>query len=142
MSLLNQVFFDCSLCSLAYTHGLVFLFFVFSTYHVHIFFVSDFCNTINRIYIEGLEGRHILDSLQTGSGEGTHYTDADLSLGSELNVFGRMVLLCDCDEFTKSYYRDKYGIDHFEPVVIEEVLSSYYKFTIKHHFRPIETYFG
>eukprot|EP01147_Barroeca_monosierra_P000750 gene750-4042_t len=68
----------------------------------------------------GLEGRHILDSLQTGSGEGTHYTDADLSLGSELNVFGRMVLLCDCDEFTKSYYRDKYGIDHFEPVVIEE----------------------
>ncbi|EGD80907.1 hypothetical protein PTSG_01492 [Salpingoeca rosetta] len=68
----------------------------------------------------GLQGRHILDSLHTGSGESAHYTDKDLEIGAEINVYGRTVLLCDCDDFTKAYYKEKYGMDHFEPIHVEE----------------------
>uniref|UniRef100_A0A673CBG2 EF-hand domain (C-terminal) containing 2 n=1 Tax=Sphaeramia orbicularis TaxID=375764 RepID=A0A673CBG2_9TELE len=38
------------------------------------------------------------------------YQDRDLTIGGELNVWGRKVIICDCDEFTKEYYRSKYGI--------------------------------
>ena len=72
----------------------------------------------------GHGGRHILDSLkvckahvssvvillQTGAISTGHYNDVDLTLGGVINVWGRKVLLCDCDEFTKQYYKTKYGI--------------------------------
>lgn len=38
------------------------------------------------------------------------YRDSDLKIGEVINVWGRKILLCDCDEFTKDYYRTKYGI--------------------------------
>lgn len=38
------------------------------------------------------------------------YGPADLSIGAVLNVFGRNVVLTDCDPFTKEYYRVTYGI--------------------------------
>ncbi len=33
-----------------------------------------------------------------------------------VNVFGRKMLLTDCDEFTKNFYANKYGIGNFAPV--------------------------
>ena len=39
-----------------------------------------------------------------------HYTDADLVIGGVVNIWGRKLLLCDSDEFTKQYYHSKYGI--------------------------------
>jgi len=53
--------------------------------------------------VTGRAGTHILDNLHQGSGAGDHYTDRDLEIGTELLVFNRPVLLCDCDEFTKQY---------------------------------------
>ncbi|XP_026734418.1 EF-hand domain-containing family member C2-like [Trichoplusia ni] len=41
------------------------------------------------------------------------YSPADLSIGAVLNVFGRKVVLTDCDPFTKEYYRVTYGFDTF-----------------------------
>ena len=38
------------------------------------------------------------------------YNDCDLTIGAVLNVWGRKITLCDCDEFTKEYYSTKYGI--------------------------------
>ena len=39
-----------------------------------------------------------------------YYHDSDLTIGSVINVWGRKFLICDCDEFTKEYYRSKYGL--------------------------------
>ncbi|XP_074551236.1 EF-hand domain-containing family member C2 isoform X2 [Halichoeres trimaculatus] len=62
--------------------------------------------------------RFILDSLKTGSVQEDFYKDCDLAVGAEVNVWGRRVLLTDCDSFTKEYYRSKYGID-FTPVHLQ-----------------------
>jgi hypothetical protein len=37
-------------------------------------------------------------------------------VGRVVNVFGRKFLLTDCDNFTKDFFRTKYGINNFEPV--------------------------
>lgn len=61
--------------------------------------------------------RYMLDSLKTGAVHDEFYKDCDLTLGSEVNVWGRRVIITDCDNFTKDYYRSKYGIEDFPPVV-------------------------
>ncbi|XP_019732440.1 EF-hand domain-containing family member C2 [Hippocampus comes] len=60
--------------------------------------------------------RFILDSLKTGAIQEEFYKDCDLKVGGELNVWGRKVIIADCDDFTKDYYRYKYGIEDFNPV--------------------------
>lgn len=77
----------------------------------------------------GHGGRYILDSLkvsltlcshqvlftamssyQTGAVATDYYQDSDLTVGGVVNLWGRKLLLCDCDQFTKEYYSSKYGI--------------------------------
>ncbi|TRY94015.1 hypothetical protein DNTS_029585 [Danionella cerebrum] len=64
----------------------------------------------------GKGGRYILDSLKTGAVEEEFYKDCDLTVGGIINIWGRRVLICDCDNFTKEFYRSKYGIEDFTPV--------------------------
>ncbi|NP_001296746.1 EF-hand domain-containing family member C2 [Danio rerio] len=64
----------------------------------------------------GQGGRYILDSLKTGALEEEFYKDSDLTIGAVINVWGRRVLICDCDYFTKEYYRSKYGIEDFPSI--------------------------
>ncbi|XP_039250468.1 EF-hand domain-containing family member C2-like isoform X2 [Styela clava] len=64
----------------------------------------------------GHGGRYILDSLKTGAVYEDYYTDADLVIGAVLNVWGRKLVLCDSDNFTKEFYKSKYGIDDFTPI--------------------------
>ncbi|KAI9223544.1 hypothetical protein BC828DRAFT_403054 [Blastocladiella britannica] len=49
------------------------------------------------------------------------YTDCDLVLGAVLNVYGRPFLLCDCDDFTKDYYRERYGLNEFHPIAFDAI---------------------
>ncbi|EDQ91296.1 uncharacterized protein MONBRDRAFT_15233, partial [Monosiga brevicollis MX1] len=82
---------------------------------------------------DGMKGRSILDSLQLGDGTSAHYTDRDLEVGCTINVFGRQMLLCDCDDFTKRYYRDTFGIEDFAPVELEEPVKQVFEAPIPPH---------
>ncbi|KAJ7422584.1 EF-hand domain-containing family member C2 [Willisornis vidua] len=62
------------------------------------------------------KGWYIRDPLQTGAVHQEFYKDCDLKIGAVINVWGRKMVICDCDEFTKEYYRKKYGIEDFTPV--------------------------
>ncbi|XP_061390960.1 EF-hand domain-containing family member C2 [Musca vetustissima] len=62
--------------------------------------------------------RYVMDPLDVGRKEILYYTDKDLQIGTVLNVYGRAVVLTDCDEFTKGYYRKKYGIEDFTPTPV------------------------
>ncbi|XP_040441200.1 EF-hand domain-containing family member C2 [Falco naumanni] len=64
----------------------------------------------------GNRDRYILDNRKTGAVHQEFYRDSDLKVGAVINVWGRKIILCDCDEFTKEYYRTKYGIEDFTPV--------------------------
>jgi len=64
----------------------------------------------------GHGGRYILDSLKTGAISPEFYKDSDLTIGTALNVWGRKFILTDCDDFTKEYFRTKYGINEFAPL--------------------------
>lgn len=64
----------------------------------------------------GHGGRWILDSLKTGAVHTDYYHDSDLTIGTVLNVWGRKFRICDCDEFTKEYYKSKYGLQEFENI--------------------------
>ena len=64
----------------------------------------------------GHGGRWILDSLKTGAVHINYYTDADLTIGSLINVWGRRFLLFDCDEYTKDHYQSKFGVNNFQPI--------------------------
>ncbi|KAJ1499915.1 EF-hand domain-containing member C2 [Coelomomyces lativittatus] len=50
-----------------------------------------------------------------------YYTDRDLMIGTVLNFFGRPFLFCDCDEFTKSYYRERYDLHDFTPIPYDSI---------------------
>lgn len=62
--------------------------------------------------------------VMTGGPKIQSYTPADLSIGAVLNVFGRNVVLTDCDPYTKEYYRITYGFDAFTPLPIPAGESS------------------
>ncbi|XP_073918828.1 EF-hand domain-containing family member C2 [Castor canadensis] len=62
---------------------------------------------------------YLLDKHQLGKQDQEFYKDSDLSVGATINVWGRKVLLCDCDEYTKSYYKAKYGIENFPSISIK-----------------------
>jgi len=69
----------------------------------------------------GAGGRYILDSLKTGAVHTEFYTDADFTIGTIINVWGRQFMLCNCDEFTNEYYKTKYGIEEQKPIEYKDL---------------------
>ncbi|KAL7698392.1 DM10 domain containing protein [Lotmaria passim] len=43
-------------------------------------------------------------------GPDAYYRDTDLDVGVTLNVYGRSVLLYDCDDYTREFYATRYGV--------------------------------
>ncbi|XP_060732345.1 EF-hand domain-containing family member C2 [Tachysurus vachellii] len=76
---------------------------------------------LNTLGPVGHGGRYILDSRKTGAVHEEFYKDCDLTIGGVINVWGRKVMICDCDNFTKEYYRSKYGIEDFTPIEYKDL---------------------
>ena len=75
--------------------------------------------TVLNVLGGGLQtGRYIDDILGTGKRDVKYYRDNDLQIGCHLNVFGRDVVLTDCDPFTKEYYRKKVCINAFQYYIL------------------------
>jgi len=55
------------------------------------------------------------------------FKDSDLAIGAVLNIFGRAFIITDCDEFTRQYYRDKYNVQDFTPLSLNEPKRTYPK---------------
>uniref|UniRef100_G3TAS3 EF-hand domain containing 2 n=1 Tax=Loxodonta africana TaxID=9785 RepID=G3TAS3_LOXAF len=66
--------------------------------------------SVNRVY------GYLMDRYELGKLDQEFYKDSDLVLGTTINAWGRKVLLCDCDEFTKCYYKNKYGVENFTSI--------------------------
>lgn len=65
-----------------------------------------------------MKARYLKDRLDVNFGDdsGIYYNDSDLQIGKTLNVFGRNVVLTDCDGKTREFYQQKYGIEEFNPL--------------------------
>lgn len=61
------------------------------------------------------------DNGRSGPGQTeAFYSERDLMIGAIIKLHGRPFVICDCDEFTKNFYRENYGIKDFTPVSIED----------------------
>ncbi|CAA9999905.1 unnamed protein product [Nesidiocoris tenuis] len=59
--------------------------------------------------------RSIADPLDAGRSSKEFYRDKDITIGAVVNSFGRKFVVYDCDNFTKEYYKVKFGLDDFTP---------------------------
>jgi len=52
-----------------------------------------------------------------------YYKDVDLRIGTSINVYGRELMICNCDDFTKNHYMVNYGMteDQFEDLLQPEL---------------------
>ncbi|KAL3318897.1 EF-hand domain-containing member C2 [Cichlidogyrus casuarinus] len=61
-----------------------------------------------------LGGGVLLDNLKLGKRDIEYYTDKDLQIGATLNLFGRLVTINSCDEFTRQFFKVKYGLTNIQ----------------------------
>ncbi|NXF41662.1 EFHC1 protein, partial [Nyctibius bracteatus] len=48
------------------------------------------------------------------------YTAKDFAVGKSTTLLGRTFFIYDCDDFTRSFYHDKFGITDFQPVEVKK----------------------
>lgn len=50
---------------------------------------------------------------------GEYYTPKDFMVGKTMYIYGRRFLIYDCDNFTKAFYYQHFGITEFTPVEVK-----------------------
>ncbi|XP_033227774.1 EF-hand domain-containing family member C2-like [Belonocnema kinseyi] len=101
--------------------------------------LNDPFTVLNVLGEETVKSYYIVDSLNTGNVSPNYYKDHELTIGAQINVFGRKVVITDLDYFTKEYYRKKYGIEEFTPLE-GPLKKSDYKFKVEKYIPPYNGY--
>lgn len=79
------------------------------------------------VFGKGLKNiRYMRDRLDSGQNESRYYQERDLAIGNTINVYGRRVILTDCDGFTQNFYKCKYGIEEFKSLCILSHSQKFY----------------
>ncbi|KAL1140109.1 hypothetical protein AAG570_000041 [Ranatra chinensis] len=60
--------------------------------------------------------RSLADPLDLARDKTEYFKHNNLTIGAVINVFGRRVVLTDCDNFTKEFYRVTYGLGEYSPL--------------------------
>lgn len=78
---------------------------------------DDNLTVLNVLGRDMMKARYLRDRLESkfSDDDSKFYNERDLCIGKSLNVFGREVMLTDCDGKTREFYTAKYGIEEFEP---------------------------
>ncbi|KAL2913595.1 hypothetical protein HK105_206897 [Polyrhizophydium stewartii] len=71
------------------------------------------CKLPKRPHAARVNGRSVKDNPED------YFTERDFMIGGVLHLYGRPFVICDCDEFTKTFYRENYGVEVFDPVRID-----------------------
>ena len=48
-----------------------------------------------------------------------YFTPKDFAIGKCLTIYGRRFLIYDCDNFTKGFYYNHFGVTNFDPVEVK-----------------------
>lgn len=75
---------------------------------------------LNVLGKDTMKGRILKDRLDIKFGDDSenYLNETDLQIGKVLKVYGRNIILIDCDGKTKEFYQQKYGIEDFTPLQI------------------------
>lgn len=75
---------------------------------------------LNVLGKNSMKARYLKDRLDMnfGDDDGKFYNEKDLQVGKIISVYGRDVMLTGCDAQTREFYRQKYGIEDVQPLVI------------------------
>jgi len=49
----------------------------------------------------------------------TYYSEVDMKIGGTINVYGRPLLVCGCDDFTRNFYIDNHGMTEADFPLLE-----------------------
>ncbi|XP_001603780.2 EF-hand domain-containing family member C2 [Nasonia vitripennis] len=77
---------------------------------------SDPLTILNVLGESTTRSYYIADNSYCKKSSADYYKECDLTIGAQINIFGRKVVITDLDNFTKEYYRNKYGLDDFTPL--------------------------
>ena len=69
---------------------------------------EDPFTVLNVLGADTAKSYFMADSLNTGSVSMDYYKEHELTIGAQINIFGRKVVITDLDAFTKEYYRSKF----------------------------------
>jgi hypothetical protein len=79
------------------------------------------------IVVKNLEGQNketLVNSILSDHEIKQYYTPKDFKIGSTVTIYGRRFLIYDCDNFTKAFFYQNFGITDFDTVEVKDKVKN------------------